>query len=322
MKIIQVSLWITILVSLVSCKSDESQTMTIGSQNWNISNETDTTGIEYIQDSVKWVKAAEDRRPAYCYNVDSKGKIKSAYGPLYNYYAALKLQRTGMRLPKDSDWKQLVTSSGGAFDAGKKIKQLFGVSKYYGTRMSDGHFEGFNVENSWWSSELALLKIASTAYTIRDTSDYIGTYYYNLGSALSVRLIQDLTFVPQHNILDSLFPKQDNTVKLGPQVRCIDDSSYVRGERNAVDVLTKIKSHTPGIGFYYKKAMNTSPQIQGYVRINFQIAEDGSITEARVANSNISEKKLIEKTLELIKYINVNDGSTAEASVYLTFKND
>jgi uncharacterized protein (TIGR02145 family) len=105
------------------------QTITIGDQVWmtkNLNLEKFRNGdlIPQAITDEDWVKAAENKEPAWCYyENDSTNGTK--YGKLYNWYAVNDprgLAPVGYHVPTDAEWKQLINYLGGEKVAGGKMK--------------------------------------------------------------------------------------------------------------------------------------------------------------------------------------------------------
>lgn len=167
----------------------------IGQQVWmaenlNVSKFRNGDSIPQAKSNDEWVKAGENKNPAWCYyNNDLKNGEK--YGKLYNWYAVNDprgLAPIGWHIPSNDDWEKLAIELGGTSDddykfesapnlsmtmvAGGKMKSA--GTKYWqspnhratnesgfsalpgGLRMFTGLIEGsftmIYVFGSWWTS--------------------------------------------------------------------------------------------------------------------------------------------------------------------------
>jgi uncharacterized protein (TIGR02145 family) len=153
-------------------KSKDTETVSIGTQNWAIANLNVSTfrngdSIPQAKTNKEWVAAGEAGKPAWCYynNDPAIGKI---YGKLYNWYAVndpRELAPAGWTLPTDADWTLLINFSGRQGAAGSKIKSSVRWSEgSNGTNDTGftGFPSGYRVENGtfvnignigiWWST--------------------------------------------------------------------------------------------------------------------------------------------------------------------------
>ncbi len=181
----------------------------IGNQSWmgtnlNVDKFRNGDPIPQAKTAEEWVKAGENRQPAWCfYNNDpSNGK---KYGKLYNQYAVNDprgLAPIGWHIPKEAEWKILVDYHGGRQNAGKKMKGTSGWSNSgngnnefdfnvlaSGVRSVTGQFHYINEKTNFWCS-------TNNSYTnphliLQNFS--IGIYDGNgqPNSAFSVRCIKD-----------------------------------------------------------------------------------------------------------------------------------
>lgn len=144
---------------------------TIGNQTWMAENLkttrfNDGTPIALVEKYDDW---AELILPAYCwYNNDTLNR--KDFGALYNYYAVESgnLCPEGWHVPSDEEWKELVTTLGGALIAGGALKEegtnhwkapnsnAMNNSKFAARPGGYRNFNGtFNLKRTygfWWSS--------------------------------------------------------------------------------------------------------------------------------------------------------------------------
>ena len=98
--------------------------------------------IPHITSKEDWVKAAELKKPGWCYyeNETSTGR---KYGKLYNWYAVNDkrgLAPKGWHIPSKREWNEMFDYLGGSSVAGEKMKE---VDSWFGTVKSSGNC-GFN----------------------------------------------------------------------------------------------------------------------------------------------------------------------------------
>lgn len=149
------------------------KSITIGNQTWmaeNLNCEKFRNGdiIPEAKTNEEWVKAAENKSPAWCYyNNDPANGLK--YGKLYNWYAINDLRGIapiGWHVPKNSEWKSLAIYLGGDEIAGLKMKNTTGykwdqngnnTSGFSGfpggMRIYHGAFYSIGSNGYWWCSD-------------------------------------------------------------------------------------------------------------------------------------------------------------------------
>jgi uncharacterized protein (TIGR02145 family) len=107
----------------------------IGTQIWmtenlNVSTFRNGEPIPEAKTEEEWVKAGENKQPAWCYyNNDPKNGAK--YGKLYNWYAVYDsrgLAPAGWHIPTDAEWTTLENQLGD--DAGNKMKSTSGWDSF------------------------------------------------------------------------------------------------------------------------------------------------------------------------------------------------
>ncbi len=163
--------------------------------------------IPYIENAEEWVKAGENKQPAWCYylNDPANGAI---YGKLYNWYAVADprgLCPVGWHVPSDSEWKVLSKYLGGTKISGKKLKSVNGwredgngdnSSGFNGlpgaSRFGDGPFSFKNGTAQWWSSsEYDMTGAARSRMLFHKNDDFSDLGYNHKKSGLSIRCIKD-----------------------------------------------------------------------------------------------------------------------------------
>jgi uncharacterized protein (TIGR02145 family) len=178
----------------------------IGAQAWMAKNLDTTTfrngdPIPQAASDIAWQIAGELKRPAYCYNGET-------YGKLYNWYAVNDprgLAPEGWHIPTYAEWTQLSDYLGGKGVAGKKMKSTSGWNnKGNGTnesgfnglpggmRLPNGRFPNEGYEGYWWEasdnkSSDSLESCSSLGYG----NDNFNGKTENKESGLSVRCIRD-----------------------------------------------------------------------------------------------------------------------------------
>jgi len=140
-----------IVLPFVQCiclaQSDTTKEVLIGKDIWmtenlNVDRFRNGDLIKEAKTTDEWLRAAENKRPAWCYynNDSTKG---SMYGRMYNWYAVIDprgLAPQGWHISTDLEWEALVEFSGGRKKAGKKLKSRNGWA-----RDANGNNEsGFN----------------------------------------------------------------------------------------------------------------------------------------------------------------------------------
>ena len=124
---------VVVVVMLVQLSPVLSQDVKIGTQVWTSKNLDVSTfrngeAIPEAKSKEEWVKARENKLPAWCYyDYDSKnGKV---YGKLYNWFAvgdSRGLAPRGYHIPSDEEWTVLADFLGGWKIASPKLKSKTG----------------------------------------------------------------------------------------------------------------------------------------------------------------------------------------------------
>ena len=147
----------------------KAQDVTIGTQTWtsknlNVSTYRNGDKIPQVQDKKAWEKLTTG---AWCY-YENNPTNGTKYGKLYNWYAVNDprgLAPIGYHIPTDKEWTILTDYLGGESEAGTKMKSSSGwknngngnnTSGFAGLpggfRYSNGYFNDFGANGSWWSS--------------------------------------------------------------------------------------------------------------------------------------------------------------------------
>lgn len=197
-----------ILATFFACESDK-RTVLIGKDEWMIKNLSvskfnNGDPIPEAKTEAEWLEAGQNKSAAWCFqNNDPKNEKK--YGRLYNYYAVSDprgLIPPGFHLATDAEWKNLIDASGGAKNAGRKLKDsdFWGgknseVSSGFnarpgGVRIFDGGFS--NLENSvyfWTSTQEST--VTQFYYRIQADSDQVDRNFSFINYGMYLRCVKD-----------------------------------------------------------------------------------------------------------------------------------
>lgn len=186
------------------------ETVVIGEQTWqsrnlNVDRFRNGDLIQEAKTNEEWLKANEDKEPAWCY-YDNKEENGEIYGKLYNWYAItdprglVPEEFDGFEISSDSDWKELTDFLKSA--AGKKLKATTGWpsdgngSNDYGftalpggMRAATGKFSKFNETGYWWTSTPEL---TGTAWyrSMSCEDDNVNRVSFSKGNGYSIRLVE------------------------------------------------------------------------------------------------------------------------------------
>ena len=195
------------------------ESIKIGKQEWMLKNldvDRFRNGdlIPHIRDKEEWVKAGNNKQPAWCYydNNPENGKI---YGKLYNWYAVNDkrgLAPAGWHVPSDAEWTVLTTYLGGESVAGSKMKSVRGWNDWedkYGeiqngngdnssgfnalpgsTRHFNGRFEFIRYTAFFWSATYNDFNHAFIRF-LHYNLGYVNRSYDNSQNGFSVRCLRD-----------------------------------------------------------------------------------------------------------------------------------
>jgi uncharacterized protein (TIGR02145 family) len=149
----------------------------------------------------EWIKANENKQPAWCYFNNDSTKNKK-FGKLYNWYAVNDIRGLapeGYHIPTDEEWKILTTYLGGESVAGSRMKakewdqgfaNLCGFSALPGGyRTIYGEFKYSDLIGYWWSVT-ASGSTAAYGREIDGREQIVRKYYWKL-EGLSVRCIKN-----------------------------------------------------------------------------------------------------------------------------------
>jgi uncharacterized protein (TIGR02145 family) len=197
---------------LISCStskkiSDNNQNeIQINNQIWMSKNLSTTqfingNPIKQAQSDEEWIKAYNNKTPAWCYALDYNDKPTSEI--LYNYYALIDKRQIcpkGWRIPNDSDWNTLINNLGGsekAFYEFQKETNVFNAS-FFGYRLpmnwnktdNNGNIingqTAFLGESVWWISSGNYLMLA-----IDDVGSLIMTEEPQIQGGYAIRCIKE-----------------------------------------------------------------------------------------------------------------------------------
>lgn len=198
-------------------EGNEYQTVVIGNQEWMRENlrttkYNDGTDIPLAIENIAWSKLTT---PGYCWYNNDEASFKTAYGAIYNNYAAYSdnLCPTGWHVPSSEEWVILIDYLGGSKVAGGKLKES-GTANWNSpntgaTNMSgftglpggvlgewDGTwpFRGIHTQGNWWNS--------TKSTDINNTNNWVHLQYNNNESyifggsnaenvGMSVRCVRD-----------------------------------------------------------------------------------------------------------------------------------
>jgi len=162
---------ILLLVISNSCIKKDPNSIKIGTQIWssvnlNVDHFRNGDAIPHAKSSEQWMKAGENKTPAWCY-YDNDAKNAKKHGKLYNWFAVVDsrgLAPEGWHVPTDVEWKKLSDFLGGDTVAGTKMKNNSGwdangsgdnstgfTGLPGGCRLHYGGFSNMGNDGSWWS---------------------------------------------------------------------------------------------------------------------------------------------------------------------------
>ncbi|MDD2387466.1 MAG: fibrobacter succinogenes major paralogous domain-containing protein [Bacteroidales bacterium] len=191
-------------------KSDV-EIVVIGNQIWMQKNLDVTTFrngdvIPEAKTNDEWVKAIQNREPAWCY-YENDPKNGEKYGIIYNFYAvndSRGLAPKDWHIPTTAEWNELSTFLGGNELAGAKLKSIGGWhydgngtneskfdAKPAGYRNCYGMFGDLTARCSWWIIGVDKESVVRGRELNHD-SDRLSEYgSYMKDDGLSVRCIKD-----------------------------------------------------------------------------------------------------------------------------------
>jgi hypothetical protein len=128
--------------------------ITIGKQVWMVENlnvEKFRNGAPIPQANTadEWIKAGNDKQPAWCYYNNDPTNSKK-YGKLYNWYAvndSRGLAPTGWHIPSDSEWAEIEKYLLSNENSQSGLFSILG-----GFRLGEGKFNRIDEFAGWWST--------------------------------------------------------------------------------------------------------------------------------------------------------------------------
>ena len=182
----------------------------IGTQTWdkcnlNVDKYANGDDIPEVTDAAVWDNLTTG---AWCY-YNNDPALGAIYGKLYNWYAVNDprgLAPAGYHIPTDTEWTALITSLGGDFGAGGKMKEVgfchwldpnTGATNESGfSAFGGGFFQGFFLQlktlGLWWTSTNININSSvsiNLSYNSPSSNPYVKSSPKNAGA--SVRLIKD-----------------------------------------------------------------------------------------------------------------------------------
>lgn len=196
------SIFIFSLIMLSKLNLAKAQEVKIGSQIWTTKNLSVLTflngdSIPKAQTSEEWVRAMDNKQPAWCYSLNSNN-IQTD-GILYNFYAvndSRGIAPKGWRIASNNDWSILIKNLGGNQKAFYYLKingNSFKACPMYGYRVIDydistsldGTSDTLNkkapifLDTRWWASDK--LNNDSAGYIMLSVDD-VKEIYFGIGN--------------------------------------------------------------------------------------------------------------------------------------------
>ena len=201
------------IVSLNSEKHCNNDKIIIGNQTWscpnlNVDHFRNGDKIIEAKSNEEWIKCNQEKIPAWCYyNNDSS--LSKYYGKLYNYYAIIDprgLAPKGWRIPKSSDWDQMIDKFDGKGlynrSANHVKERRWWANSEISAETTNSNTSGFDAKPAgvrngqgaffyegywavWWNEDGTNTEVSYDSH-IFGTVDFKGTL-----PGLSVRLIKD-----------------------------------------------------------------------------------------------------------------------------------
>ena len=162
--------------------------------------------ILFAKTNEEWMKAAQNKQPAWCYFNDDSTTVKQQ-GLLYNWYAVNDrrgLAPQGWHIPSNVDWEKLFDYLGGKSVAGKKMKTKTGwtndgngtnetgFSAYAsGRRDKECKYKCQQVWGVWWSVTEASSDLAWSIGIVYLSDGISVSDEHQKFEGLSVRCLKD-----------------------------------------------------------------------------------------------------------------------------------
>jgi len=201
-------LFVLVVFCLQSCAEEE--LFQVGNDAWMVENlrvKTFRNGDPILEAKTQeeWLKAGQDKLPAFCIQENLKGNEKT-FGILYNAYAVRDvrgLAPKGFHISTDQEWERLIRFLGGNEMAGGKLKDPESWSSNHsaigsgfnarpgGVRIFEGSFSNVNRSVYFWTSTEE-----STAmqfyYRLVDEGNGLDRNYAFLNYGMYVRCVKNL----------------------------------------------------------------------------------------------------------------------------------
>ena len=198
---------------LINTNKMYAQDLKFGNQIWAINNLDikkfrNGDAITQAQSDEDWIKAMQNKQPAWCYSEDIDDKLTQQV--LYNYYAIIDprgLAPESWKIPNNSNWLSLIDFFGGtqkAFSSFRMENSLFHSEVFSGYRTIQNDTETSNgkttiqkskafifADTRWWSKEELTNEL--TKYMMLAIDD-VGEIYSgegDKGMGCSVRCIKE-----------------------------------------------------------------------------------------------------------------------------------
>lgn len=150
----------------------------IGNQIWsdknlNVSEFNDGTKILEVKTNEEWLKALENKTPAWCY-YDNNINNGEKYGKLYNWYAIKNkknLAPIGWHIPNSNEWNTLLKHLGGSISASPKLKSITGWNESYNGNNLSG-FNGLPSGGFYYGGRFGSLGV-SASFWVKDNEQFI-----------------------------------------------------------------------------------------------------------------------------------------------------
>ena len=188
-------------------------------QNLNVDKFRNGDPIPEAKTKEEWVKAGENKQPAWCY-YKYEAAYGEKYGKLYNWYAVNDprgLAPKGWRIPSDDDWGRLIdylgsekphNSTGRSLIAGSKMKSAdgwlsnnkgesgngtneSGFSGLPGGSCGGGIFSAKIGTNGYWWSSTEVDDTDAKYISLDNVMDLVGWFSTRKAKGFSVRCLKD-----------------------------------------------------------------------------------------------------------------------------------
>lgn len=197
-------------------------TTKIGDREWlttnlNVSTFNDGTTILQVKSVAEWIKAYNEKKPAYCY-YDFQDSNGTKYGKIYNSHVLnnpLNVAPIGWHVPTVEDWKELIATLGGNANKEKIVNEL--KAKTGWTRSPGNNKTGFTALGS------GTLIFISNKYLFQGLPNwarYWSSSYYTEGYFKPIR---EYFYQAGLNLFENTFQIDPFGFNEGSAIRCIKD---------------------------------------------------------------------------------------------------